>query len=57
MFQRVGMREGGEPLPLAVQYLILLIQRPCDLILVMISLLASKCHDFKVGMPFFSHFM
>ena len=57
MFQRVGMREGGEPLPLAVQYLILLIQRPCDLILVMISLLASKCHDFKVGMYFFSHFM
>ena len=31
------MREGGLPLPLAFQYLIL----------IMISLLASKCQDFK----------
>ena len=41
------MREGGGPLPLAFQYLILLILGPCDLNLVMISSLASKCHDFK----------
>ena len=25
MFQRAGMREGGEPLPLAFQYLILMV--------------------------------
>ena len=42
MFQRVGMREGGEPLPLAFQHLILMIWRPCDSNLVMISSLASK---------------
>ena len=53
MFKRAGMREGGEPLPLAFQYLILMIWRPCDLNLVMISSLASKCQDFKFGMPVF----
>ena len=47
MFQWAGMRERGEPLPLAFQYLILIIWRPCDLNLVMISSLASKCQDFK----------
>ena len=36
-FQRAGIREGGMPLPLAFQYLILLIWRPYDLNLVMIS--------------------
>ena len=51
MFQVAGMKEGGEPLPLAFQYLILMILRCCDLNLVMISLLASKCQDFKVEMP------
>ena len=53
MFQGAGMREGGEPLPLAFQYLIFMVQRPCDLKLVMISRLASKCQDFKFEMPFF----
>ena len=56
MFQRAGMREGGKPLPLAFQYLILMIQRHCDLNLVMISLLASKCQDFKVETPVFQPF-
>ena len=50
------MREGGEPLTLAFQYLILMIQRPYDLNLVMVSSLASKCQDFKVGMSFFQPF-
>ena len=53
MFRRAGMREGGKPLPLAFQYLIFMVQRPCDLNLVMISSLAVKCQDFKVEMPFF----
>jgi hypothetical protein len=35
-------------LPLAFQYLILMISRPCNLNLVMISLLASKWQDFKL---------
>ena len=56
MFQRAGMREGGEPLPLAFQYLILMIWIPCDLDLVMISSLTSKCQDFKIGMSFFQPF-
>ena len=56
MLQRAGMREGGKPLPLAFQHLILMIWRPCDLNLVMISSLASKCQDFKVVMPFFQPF-
>ena len=47
------MREEGLPLPLAFQYLILMTCRACDLNLVMKSLLASKCQDFKVKMPFF----
>ena len=45
IFWRAGMREGGKPLPLAFQYLILMIWRPCDLNLVMISSLASKYLD------------
>ena len=50
------MREGGLPLPLAFQYLILMISKACDLNLVMISLLASKCQDFKLrGLQF--HFI
>ena len=56
MFQRVGLREGGKPLPIAFQYLILMIWRPCDLNLVMISSLASKYQHFKVGMPVFQPF-
>ena len=53
IFRRAGMREGGLPLPLAFQYLILMIWRACDLNLVMISLLASKCQDFKLrGLKF-----
>ena len=47
-FQSVGMKEGGGPLPLAFQYLIILVSRPCDLNLVMISSLASKCQHFKL---------
>ena len=48
MLQRAGMREGGEPLPPAFQHLILMIWRPCDLNLVIISSLASKCQHFKL---------
>ena len=47
------MRKGGKPLPLAFQYSIFMVQRPCDLNLAMISSLASKCKDFKVEMHFF----
>ena len=57
MFQRAGMREGGEPLPQVVQYLILVIWRHCAVNLVIISLLASKRQDFKLKCLFFSHFM
>ena len=47
------MKEGGLPLPLAFQYLILMIWRACDLDLVMISLQASKSQDFKLrGLKF-----
>ena len=48
MLQRVGMREGGEPLPLAFQHLIFLLWWPCGLNLVLISSLASKCQHFKL---------
>ena len=48
MFQGAGMKEGGEPLPQALQYLILMIYRPCDLNLVIISSLAAKCQDFEI---------
>ena len=55
-FQRLGMRKGGEPLPQAFQYLILMIYRPCDLNLVIISSLAAKCQDFEIrGLQF--HFI
>ena len=50
------MREGGKPPPLVFQYLIFMVQRPCDLNLVMISSLASKRQDFKLEMPFFQPF-
>ena len=53
MFWRAGMREGGMPLPLAFQYLIFMVYRPCNLNLVMVSSLAAKCQDFKVELPFF----
>ena len=42
IFRRAGMREGVLPLPLAFQYLILVMGRACDLNLVMISSLASE---------------
>ena len=48
IFRRAGIREGGLPLQLAFHYLIFMILRACDLNLVMISLLASKCQDFKL---------
>ena len=57
MFQREVMKEGEEPLPLACQYLILMIWRPCDLTLVMISLLDQNANILELGCPFFSHFM
>jgi hypothetical protein len=44
----VGMREGEGPLPLAFQYFIFMILRPCDLNLVMTSSMASKFQDFKL---------
>ena len=47
------MREGGKPLPLALQYLIFTVERPSYLNLVIITSLASKCQDFKVEMSFF----
>ena len=50
------MREGGLPLPPTFQYLIFMIRRACDLNLVITSLLASKCQDFKFGMPAFQPF-
>ena len=56
MFQWAGMREGGESLPLAFQYLIFMIWRHRDLNLVMISSLASKCQDFQIWMPVFQPF-
>ena len=37
ILRTAGMREGGLPLLLAFQYLILMILRACDLNLVMIS--------------------
>ena len=43
-----GGNEGGKPLPLAFQYLIFMIKRPCDSNLVIISSLASKCQHFKL---------
>ena len=49
MFWRAGMREGGKPLPLAFQYLIFMVWRPCDLNLAMVSSLATKCQHFKLG--------
>ena len=56
MFQMAGMRDGGLPLPPAFQYFILMTWRACDLNFVMISLLASKCQDFKLsGLQF--HFI
>ena len=55
MFRRAEMRKGGLPLPLTFQYLILIIWRSCDLNLVMISSLASKGQDFKLGLQF--HFI
>ena len=56
IFWRAGMREGGLPLPLRFQYLILLKGRACGLNLVMISLLASNWQDFKLrGLQF--HFI
>jgi hypothetical protein len=48
MIQRVGMRGGGGSLIPAFQYLIHMVWRPCDLSLVMISSLASKCQDCKL---------
>ena len=48
MFQRVGMKEGGLPPPPAFPYLIPMVWRACDLNLVMITSLASKCQDFKL---------
>ena len=56
VFQWSGIKEGVEPLSLAFKYLILMIWRPCDLNLVMISSLASKCQDFKFGRPVFQPF-
>ena len=56
IYRRAGMREGGLPLPLAFQYLIPMIWRACDLNLVMISFLTSKCQHFKVGMSVFQPF-
>ena len=47
------MREGGEPLPLAFQYLMLMVWIHFDLNLFIVSFLASKCQDFKVEIHVF----
>ena len=53
MFQRVEMREGGEPLPQAFQYSYEM--KRCDLNLDIISSLAAKCQDFEIrGLQFHS---
>ena len=53
MFLRAGMREGEKSLPLAFQYLIFMVKRPCDLNLVIIPSLATKCQHFKLrGLQF-----
>ena len=56
MFQRAGVWEGEGTLPLAFQCLILMIWRPCEINLVMISSVASKCQDFEFGIPIFWQF-
>ena len=56
IFQRAGMREGGVATPTSSSYLILMIYRPCDSNLVMISSLASKQEVFKVEMTVFQLF-
>ena len=56
MLQRAGLREGGEPLPLTFQYLILMVWRSCDLNLVIISSVVSRCQDFKFGKAVFQPF-
>ena len=55
-FQGAEIKEEGKSLPLAFQYLILMIRRPCDLNLVMISSL-QNVKTLKLGCPFFSHFI
>ena len=59
MFKRMEMSEGGGPLPLVFQYLILMIWRLCDLNLVMISSLhwLQNAKTLKLGCLFFRHFM
>ena len=52
------MKEGVEPLPLTFQYLILMLWRPCDLNLVMISSLASNgSQDFNFSLIFLFSFI
>ena len=54
MFQCAGMREGGgRATPTSIAIFDSYDKKPCDLNLVMISSLASKCQDFKVEMLFF----
>ena len=56
MFQRAGIREAVLPLPPFFQFVILMTWRACDLNLVMISSMASKCPHFKLrGLQF--HFI
>ena len=50
------MRKDVFPLPQALQYLILMTRRVCDLDVVMTSSLASKWQGLKVGMPVFQLF-
>ena len=57
MFQKTGMKEGGKPLPLAFQYLILIIWGPCDLDLTIKLRWLQNAKTLKLGCPFFSHFM
>ena len=53
----VGKNEGGgRATRTSISIFDSYVMRPCDLNLVMISALASKCQDFKFGMPVFQPF-
>ena len=53
MFPRAGMKDGGLPLSVAFQYLILVVRRACDLNLAMTSSLASKWQVLDFGVSIF----
>ena len=54
MFKRAGMKEGGLPLPPALQYLIPMIWRACDLNFNIISEIHPTVEHFLAVKLFFS---